>query len=106
MKILFILNKPPYGNDRLYNGLRLPGALSSPVLDSERAPNWSSSGIPRSGRTGLFGKGLGPATFRRPRNYRGRLEADAALFSSSTDRAVLVLVGSKGIFERSGPSHQ
>jgi hypothetical protein len=26
---------------------------------------FTSSGIPRSGRSGLFGEGLGPATFRR-----------------------------------------
>jgi len=37
MKILFILNEPPYGNERLYNGLRLAGALARPVFDSERA---------------------------------------------------------------------
>ena len=27
MKILFILNEPPYGNERSYNGLRLAGSL-------------------------------------------------------------------------------
>ena len=29
MKILFILNYPPYGTERSYNALRLAGALSS-----------------------------------------------------------------------------
>jgi uncharacterized protein involved in oxidation of intracellular sulfur len=29
MKTLFILNDPPYGTERCYNGLRLAGALSS-----------------------------------------------------------------------------
>lgn len=28
MKLLFILNDPPYGSERTYNGLRLAGALS------------------------------------------------------------------------------
>lgn len=28
MRILFILNEPPYGNERTYNGLRLAGALA------------------------------------------------------------------------------
>lgn len=28
MKTLFILNEPPYGTERTYNGLRLAGALS------------------------------------------------------------------------------
>jgi uncharacterized protein involved in oxidation of intracellular sulfur len=28
MKILFILNEPPYGNERSYNGLRLAGSLA------------------------------------------------------------------------------
>lgn len=28
MKILFILNDPPYGTERVYNGLRLAGTLS------------------------------------------------------------------------------
>ena len=28
MKILFILNEPPYGNERSYNGLRLAGFLA------------------------------------------------------------------------------
>ncbi len=28
MKILFILNDPPYGTERSYNGLRLAGALA------------------------------------------------------------------------------
>lgn len=28
MKVLFILNDPPYGSERTYNGLRLAGALS------------------------------------------------------------------------------
>lgn len=27
MKILFILNDPPYGTERVYNGLRLAGAV-------------------------------------------------------------------------------
>ena len=28
MRVLFILNEPPYGNERSYNGLRLAGSLS------------------------------------------------------------------------------
>lgn len=32
MKLLFILNEPPYGNERVYNGLRLAGS----VLKSEK----------------------------------------------------------------------
>ena len=28
MKTLFILNDPPYGTERIYNGIRLAGALS------------------------------------------------------------------------------
>lgn len=28
MKLLFILNEAPYGNERIYNGLRLAGSLS------------------------------------------------------------------------------
>ena len=28
MKTLFILNDPPYGTERIYNGLRLAGSLS------------------------------------------------------------------------------
>jgi uncharacterized protein involved in oxidation of intracellular sulfur len=28
MRTLFILNDPPYGTERSYNGLRLAGALS------------------------------------------------------------------------------
>jgi len=28
MKVLFILNDPPYGTERVYNGLRLAGSLA------------------------------------------------------------------------------
>ena len=28
MRILVILNEPPYGNERSYNGLRLAGSLA------------------------------------------------------------------------------
>ena len=36
MSILFILNDPPYGTERSYNGLRLAGALSKAGTDRVR----------------------------------------------------------------------
>jgi len=35
MKVLFILNDPPYGTERSYNGLRLAHALMKPEVDAE-----------------------------------------------------------------------
>ena len=35
MKILLILNDPPYGTERSYNGLRLANALGFPTAHSE-----------------------------------------------------------------------
>ena len=35
MKILFILNDPPYGTERSYNGLRLAGNLANKHEDAE-----------------------------------------------------------------------
>ncbi len=35
MKILIILNDPPYGNERSYNGLRLAHALTKAVADAQ-----------------------------------------------------------------------
>lgn len=35
MKMLFILNEPPYGNERIYNGLRLAGAILKNDKDAE-----------------------------------------------------------------------
>jgi len=35
MNILIILNDPPYGTERSYNGLRLAKALAQPPADSE-----------------------------------------------------------------------
>lgn len=36
MKTLFILNDPPYGDERAYNGLRLAGALAKQGADEIR----------------------------------------------------------------------
>ena len=35
MKVLFILNDPPYGNERCYNALRLGNALAKNEPSSE-----------------------------------------------------------------------
>jgi len=35
MKIVFILNDPPYGTERIYNGLRLAHALSASDSETE-----------------------------------------------------------------------
>jgi len=35
MKILIILNDPPYGNERSYNGLRLAHALTKAAADAQ-----------------------------------------------------------------------
>jgi uncharacterized protein involved in oxidation of intracellular sulfur len=36
MKYLFVLNDPPYGSERTYNGLRLAGALSKSAENEVR----------------------------------------------------------------------
>ncbi len=35
MKLLFILNEPPYGNERIYNGLRLAGSVLKNEKEAE-----------------------------------------------------------------------
>ncbi|REF72609.1 DsrE/DsrF/TusD sulfur relay family protein [Paracoccus versutus] len=35
MKLLFILNEPPYGNERVYNGLRLAGSVLKNEKEAE-----------------------------------------------------------------------
>ena len=34
MKTLFILNDPPYGTERSYNGLRLAGAMAKALREN------------------------------------------------------------------------
>ena len=41
MKTLFILNDPPYGSERSYNGLRLAGAKRSSMDELAQWTQWA-----------------------------------------------------------------